>query len=80
MKMWTVVGLSLQLLSALPPFWLVLRPDPIKFDQETGLITGIVEKLSRRERRLLYAGLVLLSTGTLFQIVGALSSPLKAIP
>ena len=72
-RMWVVLGLFLQFLSAVPPIYVVWRPDPIKFNQETGIITQIEEKLSCRERILLIVGLGLLLVGTFLQAVGAWS-------
>ena len=71
----TVIGLSLQVLSAFPPLYLVLHPDPDKHSQETGTIVQTKEKVSYREGKWLLIGLVLFLVGTLFQIVGAWSNP-----
>jgi hypothetical protein len=76
-RTWIVFGLFLQMFSGVPGFLILWHPDPITFNQETGVITRIDEKLSRRERCLLAAGLALLLVGTMSQIVGACCSPLR---
>jgi len=78
-KVFTLVGLVLQLGSIGPAAYLAFRTTRDKFVDESGkpcevgIVTSIVTRADKEERMWLFAGFALIALGALLQILGVCS-------